>query len=81
MRRWKFQEYNCGIEHNAGVYNFVADDFSRMIPPDVREEVATSLYSLSVITLPLDQDLSNPAPNISKYDVINDNTFSAQDTW
>ena len=50
-----------------------------MIPPNVREEVATSVYSPSFLTMPLDEDLSNPAPNISKYNVIDDNIFSAQD--
>ena len=34
MRRWKLlvQEYNCGVEHIIGSDNFVADDFSRLIP-------------------------------------------------
>jgi len=62
VRRWKLliQEYNCGVEHIVGVYNFVADDFSRMIPAN-REESASEVNTSSVVTSPLDVDLSNSA--------------------
>jgi len=34
IKHWKIliQEFNCGVEQIVGVDNFVADDFSRLIP-------------------------------------------------
>ena len=62
IRRWKLliQEFNCGVEHIVGVLNFVADDFSRMIPAN-REEPVTEVNTSSVVTFPVDVDLSNSA--------------------
>ena len=62
VRRWKLllQEYNCGVEHIIGVFNFVADDFSRMIP-HVRKEEVTNANVPSVVSSTVDVDLSNPA--------------------
>ena len=78
VRRWKLliQEYNCGIEHVAGVYNFVADDFSRMIPPDIREEISSKICTSSVVTSSIDADLSNPATDSPIEEVIDDNTLN-----
>ena len=75
VRRWKLliQEYNCGIEHVAGVYNFVADDFSRMIPPDIREEISSKICTSSVVTSSIDADLSNPATDSPKEEAMDDN--------
>ena len=46
IRRWKLlvQEYNCGLEHISGADNFVADDFSSLIP-HIRENEGDEVLS------------------------------------
>jgi hypothetical protein len=78
VRRWKLllQEYNCGVEHIIGVFNFVADDFSRMIP-HVRKEDVTNATIPSVVSTTIDVDLSNPAasgPMEEETDDVQNNT-------
>jgi len=61
VRRWKLlvQEYNCGVEHIRGEDNFVADDFSRLIP-HIREDESDDVDSLWDTALNTDVGPSHP---------------------
>ena len=74
MRRWKLlvQEYNCGVEHIIGSDNFVADDFSRLIPhirKSGNNEVSESLEVISTAeTAPPHPMVESPVGKIANDD-------------
>ena len=76
VRRWKLlvQEYNCGVEHIIGSDNFVADDFSRLIPhirKSGNNEVSESLEVISTAeTAPPHPMVESPAGKIANDDAI-----------
>jgi len=71
-------EYNCSIEHIAGVYNFAADDFSAMIPPNVREEVSANTCTSFVPSVHV--DLPNLATDNPRVNVTYDNFIIQRNT-
>jgi len=66
IKRWKIliQEFNCGVEHIVGVDNFVADDFSRLIPHMEKSKSIEVEAPIEVLST-LETDLPIPMVNSS----------------
>ena len=78
VRRWKLliQEYNFGIEHIDGESNFVADDFSRLIP-HIRVGVSNEMFTSSVVTTETNVALPDPAAG----DTVEVGAIEVDNTW
>ena len=77
IRRWKLlvQEYNCGIEHIRGADNFVADDFSRLIP-HIREDEGDEVLSPWDVSSTADVGPSHPMM-ADPVDEVTDDAFAS----